>query len=260
MRSPRPSLPRLPPLIPDEGQTTLQLAAYSHVARARARANASQVVKATRAAPPAVRDAPTERIGAPAVPTPAPASNKKAGVAIVAAAVLVVAALGVWATRDRGAAPVSAPPSGNALPTTTDATPRTAPPSGAPRAAAQAAAPASGARPDAPPPASIELDRILQGSVGTTNPVWVGLWARAPKEVYFGTRFGSIARWDGSQWNQITPGYPLGRPVIAITGPPTGCGMALGWPEYESLHAVLWRGMGSTGCLSSPMVAPTSWP
>jgi hypothetical protein len=112
----------------------------------------------------------------------------------------------------------------------------------------------------APPPSSTDLDRMLQGSVGTTNPVWVGLWARAPKEVYFGTRFGSIARWDGSQWNQITPGYAFGRPVIAITGPPTGCGMALGWPEYESLHAVLWRGMGPTGCLSSPMVAPTSWP
>lgn len=155
-------------LIPDEGQTTLQLAAYSHVARASARANASQVVKATRAAPPAVRDAPTERIGAPAVPPPAPASNRKAGVAIVAAAVLVVAALGVWATRDRGAAPVSAPApanapaSGNAAPAATDATPRTAPPSGAPRTGTQAAAPASGARPDAPAPSTAQTTTAAQ--------------------------------------------------------------------------------------------------
>jgi tRNA A-37 threonylcarbamoyl transferase component Bud32 len=147
-------------LIPDEGQTTLQLAAYSHVARASARANASQVVKATRAAPPAARDAPTERIGAPAAPLPAPASNKRAGVAIVAAAVLIVAALGVWATRDRGAAPApasppanapaSAPASDNATPPPADATPRTAQPSGAARTGAQAAAPAPGGRPEAP--------------------------------------------------------------------------------------------------------------
>jgi hypothetical protein len=110
------------------------------------------------------------------------------------------------------------------------------------------------------PAVNSELQNLLQGSVGTTNPVWVGLWARAPKEVYFGSRNGSIGRWDGTQWNQITPGVFLGRPVTAIAGPPGGCGMAVGFAEFQSLRPVMRRGLGPTGCMSSPMVPPTSWP
>ena len=90
--------------------------------------------------------------------------------------------------------------------------------------------------------------------------MWVGLWARAPKEVYFGSRNGSIGRWDGTQWNQITPGVFFGRPVTAIAGPPGGCGMAVGFAEFQSLRPVMRRGLGPTGCMSSPMVPPTSWP
>jgi serine/threonine-protein kinase len=119
-------------LVPDEGETTLQLAAMSHVARA----NASQVVKAPRAPRPAERDAPTERVAAPSAEAPqAKSSNAKSGIAIVAAAVVVVAALGGWATRGRTPANTSAP---------------VAVPAGAPQAAALDAPAAGRAEPAAP--------------------------------------------------------------------------------------------------------------
>lgn len=105
-----------------------------------------------------------------------------------------------------------------------------------------------------------ELRNLISGSVGSQNPVWYGLWARGPKEVYLGTRFGAIGRFDGTRWNQIGNGRPFGRPVVSISGPATGCGLAVNFAEAQSIQGVLSRGVGPTGCLSAPMVAPTAWP
>jgi serine/threonine-protein kinase len=107
-------------LVPDEGQTTLQLAAYSHVRRAAG----SQVVaavagkkapavaaKATDAPTVRTHDAPTIRTqDAPVAPTSAPGRSRSALIGI-AAGVVVLA--GLWfATRDRSPAADRAAASG----------------------------------------------------------------------------------------------------------------------------------------------------
>src|SRR5262249_26174916 len=101
---------------------------------------------------------------------------------------------------------------------------------------------------------------LIQGSPGVSSVVNPGLWVRGPREVYIGARDGRIGRFDGTGWNDMKSSAPFARPIIAISGPPGGCAMALAFTEFESLQPVLQRGVGPSGCLSSPFVPPTTWP
>jgi serine/threonine-protein kinase len=143
-------------LIPDEGKTTLQLAAYSKVIGGKS----SVIVAATRPVPEVARAAPTERYSrdepaaggaeaAPAAPAVQQASSNRAGLLLVGAAVVVVGAIGAWAMFGRGPKPVFDDPPGN--PVTNAAAPITQPtgaasaPSGAAGASSAGATGARGA-------------------------------------------------------------------------------------------------------------------
>ncbi len=88
----------------------------------------------------------------------------------------------------------------------------------------------------------------------------IGIWARGPKEVYIGSDYGMIGRWDGQEWREATPfGYFMRR-IIAIAGAPGGCAIALTEAQSDLLQPTLWRGIGPSGCFASPMPSPTVWP
>lgn len=87
----------------------------------------------------------------------------------------------------------------------------------------------------------------------------IGLWARGPKEVYLGSEYGMIARWDGTEWRELLPGGVPRRRLIAITGAADGCGIALTEGHSGAAQPTLWRGIGPSGCLSAPMTPPSVW-
>jgi hypothetical protein len=88
----------------------------------------------------------------------------------------------------------------------------------------------------------------------------IGIWARGPKEVYLGSDYGMIARWDGTEWREMLQPAPYLRRIIAITGAPDGCAIALTEGQSDLKRATLWRGIGPSGCLASPMGRPTGFP
>ena len=87
----------------------------------------------------------------------------------------------------------------------------------------------------------------------------VGLWARGPREAYLGGDNGMIVRWDGDEWRQTRDGFFFGRGVLAITGA-AGCAIALTEGQSDLAAPTLWRGIGTNGCMASPMGAPPRWP
>lgn len=86
----------------------------------------------------------------------------------------------------------------------------------------------------------------------------VGLWVRGPKEVYLGTENGTIARWDGTRWQEMDH-QTYRRRVIGISGV-GGCALAVTEAQSDVPSPTLWRGVGSSGCFSGPMNAPSAWP
>jgi hypothetical protein len=87
-----------------------------------------------------------------------------------------------------------------------------------------------------------------------------GLWVRGPKEAYLAGDFGGFLRWDGSGWRHMNSSGPTyTRRVLAISGA-AGCTMAVTEGNSDAPAPTLWRGIGTNGCLSSPMGAPSSWP
>ena len=109
-------------------------------------------------------------------------------------------------------------------------------------------------------PLTDDLKRtVARVTTGLQATFQVGLWVKGPKEAYVGGENGVIARWDGNGWSQNVDGYFAGRRILAITGA-AGCAMALTEAQTDLPAPTLWRGIGSNGCLSSPMGGPTSWP
>jgi hypothetical protein len=89
----------------------------------------------------------------------------------------------------------------------------------------------------------------------------IGIWARTPKEVYLGSDYGMIARWDGTEWREVfsSTNTPQRR-IIAITGGAGGCAIAITEGQTNSTQPTLWRGVGPSGCLAAPMTPPAIWP
>ncbi len=90
----------------------------------------------------------------------------------------------------------------------------------------------------------------------------LGLWARGPKEVYLGTQFGGIERWDGRSWSEVTKSNSAGarHRIMGIAGAPGGCALYVTDAQSDASTPTLGRGVGPTGCFSVPMTAPTTWP
>ena len=94
------------------------------------------------------------------------------------------------------------------------------------------------------------------------NNFQTGLWAASAREVYYGTWYGRIVRGGGPNWGENPLLYRGLASVLGIAGAPGGCALAVGDPgRSPSADAPnLLRGVGPTGCLSAPMIAPASWP
>lgn len=102
-------------------------------------------------------------------------------------------------------------------------------------------------------PAMSKVPSFLQGVFQ------LGLWVKGPKEAYLGGDAGVVVRWDGTGWRQMYDGFFFGRRILSITGS-TGCAMALTEGQTDLSTTTLWRGYSSSGCLLSPMNAPSTWP
>ncbi|MCX5766776.1 MAG: hypothetical protein NTZ43_06085 [Gemmatimonadetes bacterium] len=86
----------------------------------------------------------------------------------------------------------------------------------------------------------------------------VGLWVRGPKEAYVGGENGSIARWDGSSWNEMDSRI-YRRRILGISGVGS-CVLAVTDGQSDVPSQTLWRGIGANGCFVSPMKGPSVWP
>jgi hypothetical protein len=108
------------------------------------------------------------------------------------------------------------------------------------------------------------VPNALQRSQGFNFPLgaWsLGLWARGPKEVYIGSSFGSLGRYDGRNWNELTSSSTgLRHRLLSISGAPGGCALAVSESQTDGQSPTLLRGVGPTGCFSAPMSGPTIWP
>ena len=93
------------------------------------------------------------------------------------------------------------------------------------------------------------------------QPSGFGLYVRGPREVYIGGLFGTLVRYDGSGWIVVSEGR-YRHAVMGMHGTSSGssCALAITESDYILPEATLYRGLGSTGCFTSPMVAPSSWP
>lgn len=92
------------------------------------------------------------------------------------------------------------------------------------------------------------------------NMFELGIWARGPKEVYIGSDYGMIARYDGTEWREVLPATQFGRRIVAISGALGGCAIALTEGQSDLPAPTMWRGMGPSGCLASSMAPPSIWP
>ena len=103
-------------------------------------------------------------------------------------------------------------------------------------------------------------ERSSSGSEFYAPPVGMALWVRGPREIYLGG-FGSIARYDGTGWSEISSGRDRHR-FMSIHGAsgPNGCVLAVTEASYVMNGPTLWRGVGPSGCFSAPMIAPAAWP
>lgn len=95
---------------------------------------------------------------------------------------------------------------------------------------------------------------------GLQLAIHVGLWAKAPNEVYLGSEFRGITRWDGREWHRMTPDGEFPHRVMAIHGAPGGCALAVTESQSNTRAVTLYRGIGPSGCFASPMPALTAWP
>lgn len=101
------------------------------------------------------------------------------------------------------------------------------------------------------------FERHQQSNAGIPNTL--GLWVRAPNEVYITTPFDAIARFEGTRWDEIRDS-DFGHRIMAISGAPEGCALAVTEGQFDNRAATLIRGFGPTGCFLSPMAPPLSWP
>ena len=93
------------------------------------------------------------------------------------------------------------------------------------------------------------------------RPTSLALWARAPREVYLSNSFGSIYRYDGTGWIELTSDrYRHQMMSMHGTTGPGGCALGVSEAQYVRNGPTLWRGIGSTGCFNAPMGAPARWP
>jgi hypothetical protein len=89
----------------------------------------------------------------------------------------------------------------------------------------------------------------------------LGIWGTGPSEIYVGSPFGDIARYDGFLWQDMTNNNTGLARIVAITGFSGGCAIAItDGQNGNSGLPILFRGAGPSGCLGTPMTAPASWP
>jgi hypothetical protein len=100
---------------------------------------------------------------------------------------------------------------------------------------------------------------------GGTNPFQIGMWGAGARDVYAGSYYGNVYRYDGSglnPWNSVqTPNSNNGSGrIVAIAGYTGGCAFALVDELSAGYGATLLRGVGPTGCFGAPMSTTLPWP
>jgi hypothetical protein len=109
------------------------------------------------------------------------------------------------------------------------------------------------------------LDNGCQGcQLPQQSSFQIGAWVAGPREIYVGTAFGgNIKRGPLFGWDQAL-GFEDGQfqnagRITGVAGAPGGCGIAVA--DGSGLYGpILFRGVGPTGCNSSPFTPPSSWP
>lgn len=88
----------------------------------------------------------------------------------------------------------------------------------------------------------------------------LGIWVRGPKEVYIGSDYGMIARYDGTEWRESLQWAAYQRRIVAISGTKDGCVLALAEGQSDLPGPTMLRGISPSGCFAAPMAPPTVWP
>ena len=107
----------------------------------------------------------------------------------------------------------------------------------------------------------LTIDKPFPGYQSPLNFFQTALWGVNPNEVYYGLWNGQILRGGGPYWGASLASVN-GAVTFAISGIPNGCALAItdGLSRPGGGAARLLRGVGTGGCLSAAMSAPTSWP
>lgn len=88
----------------------------------------------------------------------------------------------------------------------------------------------------------------------------LGLFGFGPNDLYAATARGGVQRWSGFEWDDVPLSNNGGGRVVAISGYPGGCGIAVIDVLLSGNIASLLRGVGPTGLCSTPMTVTTPWP
>lgn len=100
-----------------------------------------------------------------------------------------------------------------------------------------------------------------QQQQGTNNSFELGLWGSGPNDVYLGTQFGNIYRWDGQSWTDMQDNSQQGGGrIVAISGYVGGCAIGVIDALQSQYAPTFLRGVGPTGCLAAPMPVNPVWP
>jgi hypothetical protein len=93
------------------------------------------------------------------------------------------------------------------------------------------------------------------------QPIALALYARGPREVYAAGQFGSIVRYDGTGWIEVSFGASRhgfnAMHGISLAG---GCTLAITEANFAQTGPTLFRGVGPAGCFGATAGAPTIWP
>ena len=97
------------------------------------------------------------------------------------------------------------------------------------------------------------------GLLQNGGPNNVGILARGPKEMYFTSNDGNVDRWNGSRWSNMNlSGFR--HAMMGISGIKPDCALGVTETLSDAASPSLYRGVGPSGCLLSPMTPPSSWP
>jgi hypothetical protein len=87
----------------------------------------------------------------------------------------------------------------------------------------------------------------------------MALWVRSAREIYVGSQYGEVVRYDGTGWSSLVNSGFRHR-IMGFNGAANGCALVVTEGQFDNPAPTMYRGVSPSGCFSTPMPAPSSWP